>query len=76
MGHALHVLIAFIQPRGAGPQHHGHPIAADAGDSLVDGRLNLRQRGQQKLVVAGAVCGQRFRDGRQFAFHTAQHGVG
>jgi hypothetical protein len=58
MGHAAHVLIAFIQPGGAGPEHHGHAVAADAGDGLVDGGLNLRQRGQQQLVIAGTVCGE------------------
>ena len=76
MGHALHVLIAFIQPGGAGSQHHGHTVATDAGDSLVDGWLNLRQRGQQQLVIAGAVCGEGVRDGWQFAFNAAQNGFG
>jgi hypothetical protein len=52
------VLIAFVQPGGAGAQHHRDAVAADAGDGLVDGGLNLRQRGQQQLVIAGTVCGE------------------
>ena len=76
MGHVAHVLIAFIQPGGAGPQHHGHAVTTDAGDGLVNGGLNLRQRGQQQLVIAGTVCGEGVRDVRNLAFHAAQNGFG
>ncbi|MNP29603.1 hypothetical protein D3C76_1226370 [compost metagenome] len=51
------MLIALVQPGRAGAENHRHAVMADAGNGLVDGRLDLRQRRQQKLVIAGSVGG-------------------
>lgn len=63
--------ITLVEAGGAGAEHHGDAIAAILRDGFIHPGLDLRERGQQQLIVARTVSGKVIGDGGQFAVNTA-----
>ena len=72
VGAQVNVRVAFMQAGGAGAKHNRDALAAIFRNSVINLRLDLRQRRQQDLIVARAVRSEFFRDNRKLAIHASQ----
>ena len=72
VGAQVNVRVAFMQAGGAGAKYNRDALATIFRYSVINLRLELRQRRQQDLIVARAMRSEFFRDKRKLAIHASQ----